>query len=107
MDVFRVHQQLISDYRAFTSGFVDVRDRRIAAHVAGRLDSGSQWPDPWLSLNPNFASGGTITELVQEKLLHPECERIFRIKTDPADLGRQVLRLHRISERRSRSPAAD
>ena len=51
--------------------------------------------DPWLSLNPNFAPGGTITELVQQKLLHPECERIFRIKDDPADPGRRVLRLHR------------
>jgi hypothetical protein len=95
MDVFKVHEQLISDYRAYTSGFVDARDRRIAAHVAERLDSGLQWPDPSLSLNPNFASGGTITELVREQLLHPECGRIFRVKDHPDDPGRQVLRLHR------------
>ena len=27
MDVFKVHEQVIADYRAFTSGFVEVRDR--------------------------------------------------------------------------------
>ncbi len=95
MDVFEVHEQLISDYRAFTSGFVEVSDPRVAAHVAERLDSGLQWPDPSLSLNPNFASGGTITELVRDGLLHPECERIFRAKDHAADPGRRVLRLHR------------
>ena len=95
MDVFEIQQRLIRDYRAFTSGFVDVRDRRIAAHVQERLDSGMQWPDPSLSLNPNFATGGTITELVREGLLHSECERIFRIKDSPIDPGRQALRLHR------------
>ncbi len=35
--------------------------------MAERLDSGLQWPDPALSLNPNFTSGGTITELVWER----------------------------------------
>ena len=31
MDVFKVHQDLIDDYRSFTSGFVEVRDPRIKA----------------------------------------------------------------------------
>lgn len=31
MDVFKVHEQVIEDYRAFTSGFVEVRDERIKA----------------------------------------------------------------------------
>ncbi|MBI3688627.1 MAG: hypothetical protein HY241_15075 [Actinobacteria bacterium] len=53
-----------------------------------------QWPDPWLSLNPSFASGGTIPELVGAGLLEPECERIFRIKTGPQDPGRLPLTLH-------------
>ena len=38
---------------------------------------GEQWPEPWLSLNPLFAGGGSISELVTEGLLHSECERIF------------------------------
>jgi hypothetical protein len=65
MDVFAVHERLVADYRAFTSGFVEVRDPRIRAHVKQELADGVQWPDPWLSLNPSFASGGTIPELVR------------------------------------------
>src|SRR5512144_487722 len=95
MDVFRVREQLIDDYRAFTAAFVDVRDRRIAAHVDQRLRDGAQWPDPWLSLNPSFATGGTISELVGEGLLHPECERIFRVKAHLTDPGARPLTLHR------------
>lgn len=81
VDAFGIHQQLIDDYRAFTSGFVDIRDRRLSARVAERLESGVQWPDPWVSLNPSFASGGRVSDLIAEGLLHPECERIFQHKT--------------------------
>ena len=92
MDVFRVRDRLIEDYREFTGSFVDIHDKTIREHVAERMALGYQWPDPWLSLNPNFASGGTITDLVAEGLLQPECERIFRLKDDGLDGS--VLRLH-------------
>src|SRR6266487_2701564 len=92
MDVFGVRDRLIDDYRDFTGSFVDIRDKNIGEHVAERMTRGYQWPDPWLSLNPNFASGGTITELVAQGLLQPECERIFRLKDDNPD--GPVLRLH-------------
>ena len=98
MDVFDLHQQLIDDYRAFTEGGTVIRDERIAAFLAEDLDAKSQWPDPWLSLNPFFASGGTVPNLVAEGLLHPECARIFRTRKSPHDTtgstGRP-LELHR------------
>ena len=94
MDVFSVHQQLIRDYRAFTSGFVDARDPRIAEFVQERLEFGAQWPDPWLSLNPSYATGGRVSELVAEGLLHPENERIFRAKAGQDDPGTRTLTLH-------------
>jgi len=88
MDVFGVRDRLIDDYREFTGSFVDIHDPAIRAHVADRMAHGYQWPDPWLSLNPSFASGGTITELVRGDLLQPECEKVFRLPSG------QVLRLH-------------
>ena len=78
MDVFSLHDQLISEYRAFTEGGVVIRDERIAEHLRGDLDDKSQWPDPWLSLNPFFDSGGTVSELISEGLLHPETARVFQ-----------------------------
>src|ERR1700751_1994971 len=93
MDVFRVRDRLIEDYRAFTGSFVASPNKPIREHVAERMARGYQWPDPWLSLNPNFASGGTITDLVAAGLLQPECERIFRLQESSPD--GPVLRLHR------------
>lgn len=79
MDVFGVHRTLIRDYRSFTEGGTVIRDGRVAAFVEDDLNAKSQWPDPWLSLNPFFAGGGTVLELSGEgRLLHEECARIFQ-----------------------------
>ena len=76
-------------------GSSTVRDERIKDFVDEQFAEGVQWPDPWLSLNPSFASGGAVPELVDEGLLHPECARIFRRKNDPHDPGRDPIVLHR------------
>ncbi|MET9555280.1 DEAD/DEAH box helicase [Streptomyces sp. NPDC006645] len=92
MDVFKVHRQLITDYQDFTSGSVLIKNEKIKANVDDSLKAGAQWPDPWLSLNPSFASGGSVTELSRPGgLLHPECDRIFRTgKTEDSFEGRPV-----------------
>ena len=72
-DIFAVHQRLIGEYRDYTEGAAVIRDDRIAKFFDADLDAKSQWPDPWLSLNPFFADGGSVTDLVTEGLLHPEC----------------------------------
>ena len=78
MDVFEVHRRLIRDYKEYTSGSVVIDDPRIEEKVSKSLADGDQWPDPYLSLNPSFASGGTVDDLaVEGGLLHPECARIF------------------------------
>ncbi|WP_344856080.1 DEAD/DEAH box helicase [Planomonospora alba] len=96
MDVFEVHQQLIADYQAFTSGFTEIYDRRIREHVETRMAEGEQWPDPYLALNPNFAPGGTVSELVAQDLLQPECEKIFRVhKDEPHGFEGHIVGLHK------------
>src|SRR3954470_8656268 len=95
LDVFKIHEQVIADYREFTSGFVRVRDERITEFVDQQFAQGAQWPDPWLSLNPSFASGGAVPDLVAEGLLHPETARIFCRKDSRSDPGRDPIVLHR------------
>src|SRR5690606_22682101 len=86
MDVFTLHEHLIKDYAAFTSRYIAILDSRIREHVERGITAGEQWPDPYLALNPNFAPGGSVSDLVRLGILHPECERIFRIgKTDDDD----------------------
>src|SRR5580692_9941214 len=89
MDVFGVRDRLIEDYREFTGSFVDIHDKAIRDHVDERMAQGYQWPDPWLSLNPSFASGGTISELVRQALLQDSAREICRLQNGPQ------LRLHR------------
>lgn len=95
MDAFKVHRDLIEDYRAFTEGFVDVHDQRILEYLNKASADGAQWPDPWLSLNPSFEQGGSIEELVSAGILHPTAEMIFRPKKDQADKGTSGLMLHK------------
>ena len=87
MDAFKVHSGLIKDYRRFTEGFVDAADPKIRDFLKDQSAAGRQWPDPWLSLNPSFAPGGSVDELVRERILHPDAARVFRVKKHMADAG--------------------
>ncbi|PPF18484.1 DEAD/DEAH box helicase [Rathayibacter sp. AY1A4] len=87
MDAFKVHRDLIEDYRRFTEGFVGASDPRIRDYLEKQSTNGRQWPDPWLSLNPSFATGGSVDDLVSDDTLHSDSAQIFRVKKHPADSG--------------------
>lgn len=95
MDVFKIRESVVDDYKSFTTSFVKARDERIAEHLNTRVDSGNQWPDPWLSLNPFFESGGAISELVADGLLTEACKPIFRVKENVTDTGSREFVLHK------------
>jgi len=105
MDVFDLHQHVVKDYAAYTKSFIRISDARISATVQQEISEGLLWPEPLLQLNPSFAPGKRIDELVAEGVLHQDCGRIFRIKKNDNDLGRE-LRLHRHQEQAIRIAAA-
>lgn len=92
MDVFALRDRLTEDYATYASSFIQIRDQRIYNDVRQSLNAGVFWPNPLIQLNPSFASGGTVQELLAEGVLHPECNRIF-LKNKQS--GGQTLRLHR------------
>src|SRR5579875_808846 len=93
MNVFELRRHQITDYEQYVRSFMSISDDRVRAEVAAQLDGGLLWPQPRLGLNPTFAPGGWVDELVSSGVLHPECGRIFRIKPDQGpDRG---LHLHR------------
>lgn len=94
MDAFGIRDTIIADYESFVRSFVDIRDTRVLERVTEDLSEGLLWPEPWLALNPSFESGGTIAELVDSELLHPDCTGIFRHRTDENQVGTD-FRLHR------------
>ena len=95
MDVFAVRDTVIDDYRSFTTASLDIKDARLKDYYETELERDRQWPEPWISLNPAFETGGRVDELVREGLLHPECDRIFRVKQHLDDPGQAPLTLHR------------
>ena len=66
--------------------------------MQGQFERGVEWPKPWLSLNSNFESGGSVTALVEAGTLHPENDRIFRFMADPESLVGNGMVLHRHDE---------
>jgi hypothetical protein len=64
VDVFETRNAVIDDYKAFTQGFLRIRDEEIRGHVERGLAFGLLWPQPWLALDPSFEPAGTVDDLV-------------------------------------------
>jgi very-short-patch-repair endonuclease len=95
MDVFDLRNKLVDDYAGYTKSFIKIKEPRTRQFVDERLAEGDLWPEPLLQLNPTFASGGTIADLVSDGSLHPDAEKIFRIgKNEKDPIGKPLL-LHK------------
>ncbi|MBE3064278.1 MAG: hypothetical protein IMZ69_04595, partial [Spirochaetes bacterium] len=78
IDVFRVHDRIMADYKSFISSFLNIRDDRIRQTVEAEIEDGRFWPDPLIQFNPGYASGGTAAELCNTNVFHPGMRHIFR-----------------------------
>src|SRR6266568_4055490 len=95
MNIFDFRDLLIGDYASYIKSFIQIRDPQINGFVRQKLEEGVLWPEPLIQLNPLFARGESIDELVAQGVLHRECARIFRKdKSEHDDRGRP-LRLHK------------
>ncbi|MBL8150121.1 MAG: DEAD/DEAH box helicase [Blastocatellia bacterium] len=88
MDIFEFRNSLIEEYKAYVESFIEIGDPEIKEYVEQTLSSGSLWPEALIQLNPSFAPGGFIDQLVDDQVLHQDCSKIFRINNLP-------LRLHK------------
>ena len=95
MDVFALRDQVISEYRSYSEGFVEIADERIREAVDDAFDKGLLWPSPRIGLNPSFEPGATVGELVDSGRLHPLAEQIFRKDKSADDPRGEPMTLHR------------
>ena len=91
MNVFELRNAVVGEYQSYVSSFVHIRNVDIREYVQQHLNDGSFWPDPLVQLNPNFMPGGKIGDLVAQKLLHPDCAKVFTLQSTD---GRTPLHLH-------------
>ena len=94
MDVFEIQRRLVNDYRDYVESFVKIRDTRIRSFVEQEYGEGKYWPEALVQLNPAFAPGAWVDDLVDAGTLHPRCRDIFRV----GDEKSHPMRLHRHQE---------
>ena len=77
LDIFKLRDEVISDYRNYIESFLEIRDRRVAEFVRQELDEGYLWRDPLVQINPAYKQGAAIDALINEGILHSECKKYF------------------------------
>jgi len=97
MDIFSLRNRVVDTYADYIKSFLAIRDARIRDHVDSELERGRLWPEPLVQLNPTFKQGKSFDDLIKEKVLHPRCSQIFRIKPD-AETDNGPIRLHQHQE---------
>jgi RAD3-like DEAD/DEAH box helicase len=88
MDVFDLDRALVSDYERFARSFTQIRADDIRSQVEEIYASNRFWPEPLISINPNFERGASVADLAADGTLHPDTARVFRVDGHP-------IRFHR------------
>ena len=91
MDVFKLQQNLVSDYSKYTQSFIKIKNPKVKAFVDGELAAGRYWPEPLVQLNPMFQPGGTVKDLVTAGLLHEDCDSVFRVDKEEELPGKPIV----------------
>ncbi len=88
MDVFDLDKRLVSDYERFARSFTNIRATDIQTKIDSLYQSRRFWPEPLISINPNYELGENVGKLVSDGTLHPLTADVFRIDSRPITLYR-------------------
>ncbi len=88
MRAFQLNEEIVSGYEDFSRSFNKIQSSDIYRQVVEAYESKRFWPDALLSLNPRYALGASVAELVQKKVLHEWTGCIFRLHGTPIRLYR-------------------
>ena len=77
MNILKFHDKLIENYRNYITSFLNIKDPGIGQFVDQEIQNKKLWPDPLVQFNPTYQAGSALKILTQEKVLHPDLEKIF------------------------------
>jgi superfamily II DNA/RNA helicase len=77
MDIFKLQQNIVEQYKNYIESFINIDDERIREKIDEELKGGKLTPDPLIQFNPSFEQGTSMDELCNG-LLHPEMGNIFK-----------------------------
>ena len=75
---FKIHSNVIADYRGYIESFINIRDQEILAVVQKALSEGRLWPEPLIQFNPSYKITGDLASVVASEKLHPLLADIFK-----------------------------
>jgi ATP-dependent helicase YprA (DUF1998 family) len=78
MNVFDLHDRVVSDYASYIKSFINIADPAISNKVHAALSEGTLWPDPLLQFNPAYEQVGSVEEIAGTGLLHSAMPNIFK-----------------------------
>jgi len=78
MNVFDLSRNLVEEYARFSRSFTKIAAADIKSQLDAQYDSGQFWPEPIVQINPKFLIEGSVHAFVEQKLLHPGCDVIFK-----------------------------
>jgi ATP-dependent helicase YprA (DUF1998 family)/very-short-patch-repair endonuclease len=96
MNIFVFRDHLISDYSKYVESFLKIKDDKVRNHVSQQIFEGALWPDPLIQLNPSYAPGKLISDLVSENVLTQEADKVFRKGKDKGQ--GEIIRLYKHQE---------
>ncbi len=77
MNILKFHNRLIENYRNYITSFLNIKDPGISQFVDNEIQNKKLWPDPLVQFNPTYQPGSALKKLTNEKILHPDLEKIF------------------------------
>lgn len=78
MNIFKVHNQIISDYKSYIESFLFIKDDRIKVVVDKELEAGKLWPEPLIQFNPTFEKGTSIEQLTKDNIIDSSLNDVFK-----------------------------
>jgi superfamily II DNA helicase RecQ len=76
MNIFSLHNSVLSDYKSYIDSFINIADERIKEKVEESVNSGKLWPAPLIQFNPNYQPGLSVKELIVQGA-HPDIGHVF------------------------------
>jgi ATP-dependent helicase YprA (DUF1998 family) len=79
MSIFDLHANVLTDYSDFVRSFFSIADERARQAVEQALvEEARLWPPFLLQVSPSYEKTSTVTDLVEQGILHADVAQIFR-----------------------------
>ena len=77
LDIFKLRDEVIGDYRNYIESFLEIKDPKIEQFIKQELDNGHLWRDPLIQINPAYKKSADIDTLVKDGILDSQCKQYF------------------------------